>query len=78
MAREREAEGGYSPKERRAGEEEGRRRTWRGRGSVVEAGEPSCEELGVYVGDDKGEREATSAFGWGGGKGQAHDETRPG
>ena len=65
----------------RTGEEEwkaGRRRTWRGGGSVVEAGEPSCEELGVYVGDDKGEREATSAFDWGGGKGQAHDETRPG
>jgi hypothetical protein len=29
----------------------------------------------VYVGDDKGWREATSAFGWGGGKGQAQDET---
>ena len=44
----------------------------------MEAGEPSCEEMGVYVGDDKGEgiEETTSAFRWGGGKRQAHDETR--
>jgi hypothetical protein len=47
-------------------------------GSVVEAGEPSCEELGVYVGDDKMEEERrveTSAFVWSRRKGQAHDET---
>jgi len=71
LAREREAEGGYSPEERRAREEEGRRRTWRCRGSVVEAGEPSCEELGAYVCDE--ERRPPHLVG-GGGKGQAHDE----